>query len=317
MASAKIVKPEVLIMGSSRAMQVRRFFFNDDITMYNAGYVTSNPVDMLDYLKLQDNEQLHTVILGLDQYYLINASFNLYNNPDVYTIDTYGVAATPVSDAKFFLSKMLAEPHAIPRLFDDSFLGYNAVLNETGFIKDGSFFYGNLGRINHDSDGPRDIQSFIEAGIGNSSYWLHGDTVSEQALINLQALLEYCHENQLHVIAFFPPYAPSIYKAMKELGNWDYIWDAAALLPKVFDTYGFEFYDYSDVAFLGCTDKFFLDAFHGSDTAYLRMFIDMIEAGSHLGELCDLDSLKQYDANRYWDGLLLENLEAYWARQAK
>ena len=314
MESANIIEPEVLVLGSSRALQVRRMFFNDGIDDYNAGVAASNPVDMLHFLQQHNNKRLHTVILALDQIYLRNALYNVINDPKIYTGYTFDIATSYINDIRVFITRMLAEPSAFPRLFNSSYIGYLAVFSESGFLKDGSFFYGKESRDNH--EGER-IKQRVEDTIANFSwgngFFSSGEIIDEQALLNLQTLLDYCKNNEIHVIAFFPPFAPTAYDSMISMGKHSYIQQAATLLPNIFDAYGFEFYDYTDVTPLGCTDNYFIDGFHGSDTAYLRMFIDMIEAGSRLGELCDLDSLKQYDANRYWDGLLLENLEAYWA----
>ena len=54
---------------------------------------------------------------------------------------------------------------------------------------------------------------------------------------------------------------------------------------------GFEFYDYSDPRVLGMDDSYFIDAFHGSDTAYLLMTLDMVRQGSRLAEYADASAV--------------------------
>ena len=66
----------------------------------------------------------------------------------------------------------------------------------------------------------------------------------------------------------------------------------------MFDAYGFEVYDFTDMRSFGVDDTYYKDWVHGGEVVYLLMVIDMIEKGSILGNYTNLDYLKNLYENR-------------------
>ncbi|MEH2957620.1 hypothetical protein [Candidatus Merdisoma sp. JLR.KK006] len=106
----------------------------------------------------------------------------------------------------------------------------------------------------------------------------------------MEAFLAYCKVNGIKVIAFEPPFTASVVERIEAKGEkYQYMNEISSRIFDVFEKYQFEFYDYSDVANLGCgADSFFIDGFHGSEVVYIKMFQDMIQQGSCLELYCDI-----------------------------
>jgi len=311
--SSRLFKPSVLILGESRAIQVRDFFFNNDVRVYNAGVAANNGADMLHFLDSQDVSAIDTLIMVVSPF-----TFNASALPVHYPTHTnYTIDATLLSafDQFTFFYDMLFSDNDIfiPNLLNTDIIGQNAKSNISGSLNDGSFFYGRelLDEIAGETPEERmaDTLERIENAAGLFS---HGQHANPNAIYYLEMLLQFCADNDIYVIGYVPPYAPVANAAMRAKGNaYAYHTEMLEVVPAIFARFDFEFYDYTDVSFLDCTDAHFIDGFHASDVVYLRMFIDMIESGSRLSELCTLEDLYRYDENRFSDIGILETWEEY------
>ena len=314
----RLMNPEVLILGDSRPLQIRSSFFKDDITVYNASYSVINTEDMKYFLESQKNSNIRIVIISLS-HFSFNANFADIITPthDEYVNPIRGNGLPIPTVAKFILKDMadnkLGIRQYISTLFEVNSIGMNAKLNKNGMLPDGSFFYGNTYATCDTQPDPlprlEDALNRISEGNMRFQYGKHANP---KAFQSLESFLSYCSDNEIYVIAFAPSYAPSINDAMYARGE-DYQYQVEMLekIPSIFDKYGFEFYDYTNATHLGCTDFYYLDGFHGGDVVYLRMFIDMIEQGSLLGEICDVQKLRLIDSNKFSDIRIFSTLQDY------
>ncbi len=62
-------KPKILLLGTSRVMQFRDFFFNNPELFYNAGGAISKIKDFNIFINTLETENIQIVIVGLDQYF--------------------------------------------------------------------------------------------------------------------------------------------------------------------------------------------------------------------------------------------------------
>ncbi len=120
-----------------------------------------------------------------------------------------------------------------------------------------------------------------------------GDTPSEPALRETDALLDFCHDHEIDVIGFMPPHPHAVWEAMQALGpRYDYIRKLEPALRERFEKRGFEFYNFSDFAMVGAPDTEAIDGFHGSERTNLRILIAMLERGSRLNAVANLPELR-------------------------
>ena len=313
--SSRLYKPSVLILGDSRAIQIRDFFFNDDIRTYNAGHSVTHAADMLHFLDSQDVSAIDTLIIVISPFsFNANSTTVRYPTHTNFIIDTTRLSA--IDQFTFFYNTLFSGNNIfIPNLLNPDIIGQNAKSNISGTLNDGSFYYGRelLDKKAGETAAERMVNTLERIDSADKwDFFAHGLNANPKAIDYLEKLLQFCTDNDIFVIAYVPPYAPTINDVMRSKGNaYAYHIEMLNMVPSVFKRYNFEFYDYTDVSHLGCTDEHFLDGHHPSDVVLLRMFIDMIEKGSRLSEYCTLVDLYEYDRNRFSDIGILETWEQY------
>ena len=318
-AATQIREPEVLVIGDSRSLQIHDFFFKEDVNMYNAGYCAITTADIQYFLETcKGTSSVNTVIFPLSHF-----SFN-ENYQDVFYPDH-----NKYSDYKEGVGSTFSQ--VVHRLYEDiqkgtltladyygiikntNAVGLNAKFNGNGILNSGAYYYGKTYSEEDNHDSTYRIQDTLTRIKNANMRFEHGETASPSAIYYLREFLNYCEENEIYVISYAPPYAPSVNHAMEAKGEaYGYQEEMLRLVPEIFAEYSnAEFFDYTDISFLGCNDDYFIDGFHGGDVAFTRMFVDMISKGSRLKDLCDINALREYDRNRYSDLVLFSGVEEY------
>jgi hypothetical protein len=297
----------VMSLGSSRVLAFREEMF--DFPFYNAGYTVAKIAQFKPFLESLPVEKLPKyLILGLDQW-MFNENWDNESGeakehkskpsyhywpefssfPDLYLDFLSGQYSWGVLNANGKKNRV----------------GLNAIMNETGFRKDGSIYYGAVIKklLNNESSFEKNLfdETYQRIKYGNSRFQ-YADDVKSGAVSQLINLLNYCRENNIHVIGFLPPFADKVYDKMLETGNYDYLGDLPSQLKSVFADSGFEFYNFPYVSSCNSSDAEVIDGLHGGEITYARMLVYMLESGSKLNKVADLEKLK-YDienpVNRY------------------
>ncbi|MCX5751435.1 MAG: DUF1574 family protein [Candidatus Saganbacteria bacterium] len=300
------ITPEVLVLGTSRTMQFREWFFVPNIRFFNAGGGISTIKHSNLFLNRLLTERVHPkiIIIGLDQYFFnqnwINANTEINSSSEKSLfrktclseiINNQNITKIYLDylQHKFTISQLLVKNKEINKI------GLNALVNNNGFRKDGSFLYGwtvNNANLPENPDYQfKDTKTRILKGERRFEY---GQNISEESIKDLEIFLRKCKKEGIYVIGFLPPYAPSIINQMKNMQNkYMYIKLLPKPLNKLFLKHGFAFYDFSDVSNLKITDKEFIDGFHGSEVVYLKMFLSIIRRNSILAKYTDLPALEK------------------------
>lgn len=283
------IKPEVLILGTSRVMQFRDFFFNDSILMYNAGGGIEKIKEFKFFFdEVYENQNKSTprlLIISLDQYFFNenwdNLSSNTYVLPDV---SIKSVTPTILrQELSAILTGKITLSDISKLLSNNKNVGLTANIYNDGFREDGSYYYQRI--INNNKD--EHLNSFekeitnIEKGTRRFEY---SNKVNSKALDELSNFIEYCSKNHIHVVAFLPPYAHSIIEKMNQTGKYGYIEDLYKSISPIMNKYDFKLFDFTDIESFGSSDYEAIDGFHGSEKTYLRMFIEMSKNDSILNE---------------------------------
>lgn len=292
--------PDILVLGTSRVMQLRSEFFKKSFAMYNAGGGVAKIKHFKHFLdKLPSDGKPQLVIVGMDQYFF-NANWDVLLEDDIEQQLTMRDNAFIVFTGawqrvygdyyhkKYFLSG-LREPAG-----DIQKLGLNAVVNGNGFRNDGSYYYG---QTIHDRTRSKTRQEKLDLGFKQIhegiEWYTHGKEISSGAVRELRAFLEECRKRHIYVIGFLPPFAHQIYMKLKSMPEYRYMERLMPALSPVFKHYGFALYDFSDLASVGASDLEIVDSFHGSEKAYLRLFIKMAETNAVLKRYAgDIETLR-------------------------
>lgn len=268
-------QPSVLVLGTSRAMQLRSFFF--ETPFYNAG----GGIYKLSDLQLFMNEAYNEgsglpslLILPLDQYFFnrswVQAQDTAFSIADVdaLTLHTLQQTAREIVAGRVtssIVKRMLAG--------EEKNTGMTAIVHGDGFRTDGSYLYN---RTIHSGTTPeqRFTESYqrIEGGYNRFEY---ADVVYTPQLEVLASFLDYCRANHIHVIAFLPPYADAVWDRMRETGMYGYLDKLYGELLPLFESRSYPLFDFSRMSSAGAPDSECIDGFHGSEKTFLRTTIIM------------------------------------------
>jgi hypothetical protein len=278
-------QPEVLVLGTSRVMAFRSNAFRDEVKFFNAGNGVTRLRHYRAFLRqVPQNAQPRLIILGLDQY-LFNERFDplvddgiekLWRSDrrlsDIFFASWKGVYVDFIS-GKFRVHDLVTARTGI-RSF-----GMNAAVRGNGFRNDGSYTWAQIVADPHTSaHHDYQFQNTLDRIAKGDRRFEYGKHVSQRALTEVEALLTECRTRRIHVVAFLPPFAHRIYSAMRGRDDdYGYLVELEPALRQVFERSGFRLHDFSDLAWVGASDRETIDGFHGSEKAYLRLLLKMIE----------------------------------------
>lgn len=295
--NAKYYQPEILAVGASRIMQMKGMYFNT--TFYNSGTSRQNfDIDSYFIESLNSSSMPKIVILDLNQ-------FNFNDNYEAIQFGTskrnYGFfdAFTLTIDNLWsdLMSGTLLKSVSNIINNDNKGIGYDAKTSHNGFMKDGSHYYGNT-YMNPNATLAliHDQTKMVKSGTG---WFTHGDNISTQSVDDLNRLLKLCKDNGIYVIGCLPPYSPTILEMLDEYKeSYAYLSKVYPTCKQLFDKYGYELYDYTDMQGHGIDDTYFVDGFHGGEVAYLKMVIDMVNQKSVLNNYTNVEYLNALYDNR-------------------
>jgi hypothetical protein len=286
--STKARKPEVLSIGSSRMLEFRSMFFNrKSSAFYNAAHAAQSIYAVHQFLMALESSELPKVlIISLDQPWF-NASSRFSVAPtaadpvdDETTLDFTHVAnvgrnvTVDTVTRKIKLSQIMRRTEPV---HGAQAVGLNAIVNGMGFRNDGSYQYGT-DIINPPSFASRMEEGFNDLRDNVDSHFIAGADLSQAALDELELILQFARANDMFVIGFAPPYAPTIYGQMMADGKHSYIPKEITAIQALFKRYEFGYFDFSDAAQLGATEDDMVDSFHASEFINLRMYLQMLSA---------------------------------------
>ncbi|MEW5847189.1 MAG: hypothetical protein AB2A00_00195 [Myxococcota bacterium] len=279
-------RASVLALGSSRVMQLRRHFFIPGTSFYNGGGVISRLVHFRYVLgQIPAEARPTTLLLGLDQWFFnakretftkegLSAEFNDVDNPLNITQRNHAAVLEGLWNGRISAGKVLSHVEA-------GDIGITAIMASQGFRPDGSYRYGRTLANPDDPEGHdpgfRDTLQRIREG-NRRFEW--ADDLAPEAMAELAALLKECRRDGIRVVAYLPPFAPSVLARMRESGHYAYVQKIALAVRPLFDGEQSRFYDFTDVSSLGADDREFIDGFHGSEKTDARLLVAMAADGA-------------------------------------
>lgn len=275
-STIKTRKPEILIVGNSRVLQIDPDDFGD--SSYNAGLIVRQIGHLnvlLDYL-LENELTPKVIILGLDNVFflsnfnedtsrdLIDYQYRLNNPPKIVFPDRFSGFISMISNPRLFFGNYPFK----------SGLGVNALYNNEGYMYNGMYYYGRYydDGIRLD-EGLSNTYYMIENGIGR---FVHTNEINEDALFELSLFLNRAKSLEINVIGFLPPYAPSVYNKMMESGQYGYIDLLEERLSVLFSSSDYQFYNFSYLE--ESDDANFLDGWHGDIQVFEFVSLEILNS---------------------------------------
>lgn len=261
---------KLLVLGTSRSMQLRAAFFSEP-SFFNAGGGARDIYDYERFLRaMPEQARPDTVVLVLDQnmfnetWCAENATQELQLMDIPVKKDALLRVGASYGNRKFSLLDNLRSKPGV--------YGLAAAGRGSGFSADGSYHYGEVAEKSLDepealfADTMRDID-FSRARFA----W--GEAPSERALEATRSLLAFCEEAGIDVVGILPPFAPSVAQKMADSGHYGYLAQLPDALEELFAEYGKKCYNYGSVE--GTTAVQYLDGYHGGDEVYATLLLDL------------------------------------------
>ncbi len=286
-------QPQILALGTSRVMQIRAEFFNKTPELfYNAGSGAQTIEDVRLFVS-QLAQKPRLLIVSFDQNWFLPRDVGETTlNSGVYPV------LPPPAMYQYLVQDWLNGKLDVDQLWmrHDSrqnipALGIRAILRGDGYRNDGSYYYATI--IN-DNAPVEDRLAEVRRHITNEHIWFKSSpTFDATALAEVEKLLAFCQQENMMLLGFFPPYAPTIYAEMLVSGKYTYIDDISQTLTDLFKDNGFHFFDFSAGNLANIGDEHYIDGFHGSERVYLHLYLAMLAAQSEiLGQYSDNDYLE-------------------------
>lgn len=292
---------DVVVIGSSRAMYIRREFFLPEVTFYNAGGVARNVNGFHEFLLNVPKEKYPKIILmGIDQRW-----FRSDYAPPKDAIDVHADHAWK-EFFKYSWKKIYQDYVQNKFVFADLFkdqsnlrlIGLTALASGSGFRSDGSQY--SRGFIDSPSKMKMlksKVDSAITEVVGGRINFDYGNEINEKSVHAVESFLNECAKNNIIVIGYMSPHAPSLYKKIQEVNKLQSS-VLTSTLEEVFARNGFVLYDLSDVSpYLGTDDEFIGDPWHGGDKLFAKVFAGLTLNNLTLKNIVDVTRLNDVIAS--------------------
>lgn len=269
--NANYYKAPIISLGTSRVMQIKNDYFVSEF--YNCGGAVAGNYN--EYKNFLENLSYKpdVIILGLDSW-VFNDWWNSMCSDYSSFVEISRNNINPTSIIKRIRDDWLDDKWKFSQLNDYNNMGFNGNINDSGFMLDGSYYYGDVYRNPEIQEDYNFADTLDRIAIGTKRFE-YGEHIDIDTITQLDNLLSYCKENDIYVIAFLPPFAPTIYNAMIESNNYGYLNEISPTCKELFAKYNYSFYDYLDVSNFLITDDYFVDGFHGSEVVYAYIIRDM------------------------------------------
>ena len=269
--AAAHLRPRVMALGSSRAMQFRSEIFGAE-SFYNAGGSIQSLDDLDAFFRLLPADAWpRVVLLGVDVWW-----FN--GNLQIPVTDLQDDPARSWAAHLTVIQKLARRPGMLRELLiglrHPRAIGIAAGFSGAGFRADGSMYYklplpppgAPWEFVDHeDPPIPVRLRETLEQ-------FQPAARAAPERLARLAAILQRLRRAGVTVIGFAPPFSSASLAILENDPRHRGLWtDFRRAMPPLFARFDFPWYDGSSTAALGIDDRYLFDGFHGSETFQLYL----------------------------------------------
>lgn len=266
---AKTLNSDILVLGSSRAMQFKSYMFHDSLSFYNAGGAI-NKIRHLNLFisKVPKKDLPKQIILSIDPWWFNEKWDNLKTNQADYDFDKQiNPIKIILNSWQNVLNDLWLSKIDIRELFEnDNKIGISAKMKNTGFQNDGSYNYGyidfEMDLVQRSDDDIKDCENF-------SDRFLPCREINPKAIEEIQKLIQHCKLQRINLIGLIAPF-PSfitghIRKNKTNYVNFISLSEELSLIFQENDALLFNFMSLSENR---NENELFIDGVHGSPKIY-------------------------------------------------
>jgi hypothetical protein len=280
------VKPEILVVGTSRAAYIKQEHFLPGTGFYNAAVAMLNFDSYRDFIGSLETSPRY-ILMYLDQWHF---NRNYFEQPVVKkNVVPYdyknGYSYDPVTIFRTLVKMLLqGDISLFQKLRYPENIGLAAMIYGEGFRKDGFHVLARTIESEEYRTGAayNNSNSYIIEGTVMFAFG-NGDEVYDKSIHEVEEILRLCKERGIMVTAFLPPFAPSVYRQLMESGRYTYMSKIYPALLPLFEKYGFELFDFTDAS--GITDDTMTyDGYHADDRGNHRILLSIKAQNSVLAD---------------------------------
>lgn len=286
------MKPQVVIVGSSRVLAFQSQLLDQPERFYNFGIAGSHVVGVAAMVNSLTPETTPDIlIIGIDLFWF-NAS-----SPTA-VIATAPQVIHPTFDetierTRQFIRSMVQGEIDLNTalLWHDSLgigraLGLTAQMEGTGYLYDGSWVSNPwLIRQNRPIDAAVNYVNFFTTQGGTEVLW-DNITVLENLIVDAKA-------HGIEIIGFFPPYSSEMYEFIQTGEQHGYFAPAKQAVIELFARYELPSYDFSDIRRLSASDSEMKDFVHPSPLLSARIFAFLARNHPNLAAYANPDRIER------------------------
>jgi hypothetical protein len=284
-------KPEIAIIGSSRVMQFRGFFFSKNflnlggsMSSFNEGWSIIKDIKTV-------SPEIKTLIIGVDFWWFHEKSGNTFRHEQPPRITIKKIIA-PFS---WLAEKKITIGEYFSTIFhgrkSQCLIGVMASTRYSGYGQDGSYYYADK------ELGSKAVMKQIAltrkyADLGYVRF-RHADKYDRNRFEKFMQILDFLQQNQIRPVVILTPVAPSVASEMKNLQNkYAFVSEFRSELQKR----GVQFFDFIDPILLDVTDYEFYDGIHSSESTCAKMlkYIAESEKVSKFGEFLNFSKIEEF-----------------------
>ena len=292
-ALVKENNPEVVALGTSRVMQIRKELFNNRTNFINAGGAGKSLED--DLLLIQNlSTTTKVILLGIEQdtFYKNSVTEKIKENSYFDELKLI-VLNTRRIYLDYFNGKYTFTDLYKKR--NDTTIGLSAKIYGDGFRSDGSYKYNqafkNTNRLEY-------VSLHVASDVNNLK--LKELNTKELNAVNdnlklLEKILLLAKKKNIIVVGFMPPYPTPLYEAMLKEGgvNTHKLSVLPDTIETLFNTYKMDFFNFSSISSFGGKETEFVDGIHGTDLMYARMMLYIASKEPFFNTFIDINSIKR------------------------
>lgn len=284
---------EVIALGSSRVMQLRKEFFTDEASFVNAGGAGKTLREVESFIEsLPDNSRTKVIILGLESEYFTDP-YPRKEDRHEYVLPLRFVMLNVLMSRRIYLDYInhkYSLRDIIKNANDSHHIGLSALLHQDGFRSDGSYKYSaaekNPNRLSYvDGQVRVALEDFRRKG---GSFDMSGPAIESNIEI-LERILHLAKKKGITIVGFTPPVPSLVHKVTMEDATLRNLTERVGVS---FKSHGMPFFNVSDIKVFGGKDTEFVDVVHGTDYLYGKMLFYMASKTTILEQYVPLKNLR-------------------------
>lgn len=313
LAGYRHARPDITVIGSSRSLQVRDYFFKQ--RFFNAGGIVYGPTDAFHVTdRLRALHEPGHLIWFLDFFHFCAGGnefrTDLVRPPRQSMQQASEIQRALVPIRLIAVQKIIGLKDFLSWGLGGATRDFNGVrLYGLGLQNGLASAFGGDGSLYKDLDGQLpDVESRMESGLREidaaTPVWRPDCWINQESLQLVDLFVNEMAAAGIKLTMIAAPLPRRMLDHMRRLGRYRYIDEWRRLMRKRYAN----FYDYLSVDQLQGTDCEFIDYYHGGEVTYMRILMDIArKPGAAIANVVDSDRLKNLVAKNAGDVVVADN----------